>query len=55
MKYLTFLDYTTLEARGKGIEAKVQEKDREIYSIREKYKQDLKAGQKRWKIGFSKY
>jgi integrase len=42
MKYLTFLDYTSLEARGKSIEAKLQEKDREIYSIKEKYEQDLK-------------
>ena len=43
MKYLTFLDYATLEATGKSIEAKLREKDREIYSIREKYEQDLKA------------
>ncbi|MGH9986439.1 MAG: hypothetical protein ACRD8W_21050, partial [Nitrososphaeraceae archaeon] len=43
MKYLTFLDYTTLEARGKSIEAKLQEKDKEIYLIREKYEQDLQA------------
>jgi integrase len=42
MKYLTFLDYNTLEARGKSIEAKLQEKDREIYSIREKYERDLR-------------
>jgi hypothetical protein len=41
MKYLTFLDYTTLEARGKGIEANLQEKDREIAGIKEK--QDMKA------------
>jgi hypothetical protein len=34
MKYLTFLDYATLEATGKSIEAKLQEKDREIYSIK---------------------
>ena len=30
MKYLTFLDYTALEARGKSIEAKMSEKDREM-------------------------
>jgi integrase len=42
MKYLTFLDYATLEATGKSIEAKLQEKDREIYSIKEKYEQDLR-------------
>jgi integrase len=33
MKYLTFLDYTTLEARGKGIEANLQEKDKEIKDL----------------------
>jgi integrase len=37
MKYLTFLDYTTLEARGKSIEANLQEKDREIAALKEKY------------------
>lgn len=42
MKYLTFLDYATLEATGRSIEAKLQEKDREIYSIKEKYEQDLR-------------
>ena len=30
MKYLTFLDYTTLEARGKSIEVNLQEKDKVI-------------------------
>jgi integrase len=30
MKYLTFLDYTTLEATGKNIEAKLSEKEKEI-------------------------
>jgi hypothetical protein len=33
MKYLTFLDYTTLEARGKSIEANLQEKDRMIQNL----------------------
>jgi len=33
MKYLTFLDYTTLEARGKSIEANLQEKDKEIAGL----------------------
>ncbi|HEY7078153.1 MAG TPA: site-specific integrase, partial [Nitrososphaeraceae archaeon] len=42
MKYLTFLDYTTFEVAGKNLESKLQEKDREIQSIREKYEQDLK-------------
>ena len=30
MKYLTFLDYTALEATGKNIEAKLSEKEKEI-------------------------
>ena len=30
MKYLTFLDYTVLEATGKNIEAKLSEKEKEI-------------------------
>lgn len=37
MKYLTFLDYTTLESTGKNIEAKLQEKDDQIHRLREKY------------------
>jgi integrase len=41
MKYLTFLDYTTLEARGKSIEANLQEKDREISGLKEKYDTDI--------------
>jgi integrase len=43
MKYLTFLDYSELEATGKSIEAKLEEKDREIQLIKsehEKYKQE---------------
>jgi integrase len=35
MKYLTFLDYTTLEATGKNIESKLSEKDKEIQSLKE--------------------
>ena len=30
MKYLTFLDYSTLETTGKNIEAKLNEKDRQL-------------------------
>ena len=41
MRYLTFLDYTTLEARGKSIEANLQEKDREIAGLKEKYDADI--------------
>jgi integrase len=33
MKYLTFLDYTTLEARGKSIELKFSEKDKQIEEL----------------------
>ena len=43
MKYLTFLDYTTLEATGKNIEAKISEKDSEIQAMKIKYEQDMKA------------
>ena len=41
MKYLTFLDYATFEIAGKNIESKLQEKDREMQVIKEKYQQDL--------------
>jgi integrase len=43
MKYLTFLDYIALEARGKSIESKLSEKDREMQAIKEKYEQDIQA------------
>ncbi|PWU81207.1 MAG: hypothetical protein DLM72_08105 [Candidatus Nitrosopolaris wilkensis] len=43
MKYLTFLDYTTLEVTGKNIEAKLREKDSEMQAIKIKYEQDMKA------------
>lgn len=43
MKYLTFLDYTTLEARGKGIEAKLREKDRELNDMKEKYESEIES------------
>jgi integrase len=33
MKYLTFLDYTTLEATGKSIELKLSEKDKQIEEL----------------------
>lgn len=36
MKYLTFLDYSTLEATGKNIEAKLSEKELEIHMLRQK-------------------
>ena len=39
MKYLTFLDYQTLETTGKNIEAKLNEKDLEIQYLRQR---DLK-------------
>ena len=34
MKYLTFLDYSTFEATGKNIEAKLEEKDKEIHLLK---------------------
>ena len=36
MKYLTFLDYTTLEATGRNIEAKLSEKEKEIQILRQR-------------------
>jgi integrase len=36
MKYLTFLDYTTLDAAGKNVETKLSEKDKEIESLKQK-------------------
>ncbi|MGB5090931.1 MAG: tyrosine-type recombinase/integrase [Nitrososphaeraceae archaeon] len=36
MKYLTFLDYSRLEATGKNVEAKLEEKDREIAYLRDR-------------------
>ena len=36
MKCLTFLDYTTLEATGKNIEAKLSEKEKEIQLLRQR-------------------
>jgi len=43
MKYLTFLDYIALEARGKSIEVRLSEKDREMQAMKQKYDQDLQA------------
>jgi integrase len=36
MRYLTFLDYTTLEATGKNIEANLSEKEKEIQLLRQR-------------------
>jgi integrase len=36
MKYLTFLDYSTLEATGKNIESKLSEKEKEIQQLRQR-------------------
>ena len=36
MRYLTFLDYSTLEAVGKSIEAKLSEREKEIKMLRQK-------------------
>ena len=36
MKYLTFLDYSTLETTGKNIEAKLSEREKEIQLLRQR-------------------
>jgi hypothetical protein len=36
IRSLTFLDYTTLEATGKSIEAKLSEKEKEIQLLRQR-------------------
>jgi integrase len=41
MKYLTFLDYSILEATGKNIESKLVEKDEQIKSMKFKYDEDI--------------
>ena len=41
MKYLTFLDYSTLEATGRNIESKLEEKDKQIKSMKTKYDEDI--------------
>lgn len=41
MKYLTFLDYSTLEATGKNIESKLEGKDKQIKSMKAKYDEDI--------------
>lgn len=41
MKYLTFLDYSELETTGKSIESKLEEKDREIAFLKERYNESL--------------
>jgi len=53
MKYLTFLDYVALEARGKSIEAKMSEKDREMHAMKEKYDHDLQAMREETNARFS--
>ena len=39
MKYLTFLDYTVLEAKGKSTDAKLAEKDKEMEELKSKMAQ----------------
>lgn len=43
MKYLTFLDYTALEATGKNIEAKLSEKEKEIHLLRQRDSENTDA------------
>jgi cell division protein FtsB len=38
MKYLTFLDYPTLEATGRSFEAQIKQKDKEIDDLRQREK-----------------
>ena len=41
MKYLTFLDYSTLEATGRGTEAKIKELEKENKIKSQKYEQEI--------------
>lgn len=43
MKYLTFLDYTDLEATGKNVEEKLEEKDREIAFLKQRYNESVQS------------
>jgi hypothetical protein len=43
MKYLTFLDFSTLETTGKNIEARLQEKDKEIQHLKQKNTEDINS------------
>ena len=43
MKYLTFLDYSTLEATGKNIESKLSEKEKEIQLLRQRDSMNTEA------------
>jgi hypothetical protein len=42
MKYLTFLDYSTLKATGKTMEAKINEMEREKRILSQKYEQEIR-------------
>lgn len=42
MKYLTFLDYSTLQANGKTVEAKIDEIEKEKQIMSQKYEQEMK-------------
>ena len=46
MKYLTFLEYATLEATGKNIEAKLHEKDIEMQSMSQKHTNEMEEMKK---------
>lgn len=39
MKFLTFLDFNTVESVGKDFEAKLEQRDQEVLSLVEKVKQ----------------
>lgn len=48
MKYLTFLDYSLLEKTGKGIEASLQMKDKEMEDLRKQVKSLQESRQDPW-------
>jgi hypothetical protein len=45
MKYLTFLDYPTLEATGRSMEAKIKELEKENQMIEQKHEEKIETMQ----------
>jgi hypothetical protein len=45
MRYLTFLDYSTLKATGKTMEAKINELEKEKQIMGQKYEEQMNAMQ----------
>jgi hypothetical protein len=50
--YLTYLDYSELEAHGADIETKLSEKDSEIQAMKLKYEQDMQNMRQEMEIKF---